>query len=820
MGRSSLNMHDENVNFMLGPTNTGKTHFALEKMLSYSSGIIGLPLRLLAREVYDKIVKKVGPLKVALITGEERIFPSQATYYVATVEAMPSNIVVDFIAVDEIQLCNDFERGHIFTDKLLHARGNMETLFLGSDSMTAIVKKLFPNSKIFNSARRSKLTYTGRKRIYSLPKRSAIIAFRISDVYNIAAKIKAVKGGAAVVIGALSPQTRNAQVSMFEDETVDYIVATDAIGMGLNLNVNNVSMSSLKKYDGKKLRYLKDIELAQIVGRAGRNQVDGSFGSTLDCPKINNATIRCIEKHDFADINFLYWRSRNLDFSTLHSLVNSLEKKSSNPKLLKTLNTRDENLLKYLASTDSIRKSLNSYDSIKLLWEISTIPDYMKNLDFSYSNDLIKIFSNVFDYGNINLDWAKKEARKLHNIEGSIDMLTYRLSKIRFWNYISNKKHWLSNNDELKNLSLEIETILSSALHKRLTEQFVDKKIHSILKEYNLSKNILINKDSKNNILLNKRIIGKISGMKLIIFDEKSIFKNKFLKDQISPKIRLIFNEYVKDILKNNDFDLSINSSNCLHLNNQKVGSIYKGKTIHSPNFLLEHNKFLNDELYQNFSKLIKIKLKEMTQKYFWKENIEKKTTNKNIKAIIFCLNSEFGLTSKHNVYQFLKNLKLNDKLFFKNNEITLGKKYIFYNELTKHKNIEERWKISLLFFNFKLNTKMPTKNIFFNAGSYNPKLLRLIGYIKINNTAFKLVFLEHFLKHVYEKKNRVLSFNNYHYLKYKINFQLLSQILSYLGYIKIAGTNLVSYWQEHKDITISKTYNKNSPFYVLKKLQ
>ena len=323
-----MKLNEENVNFLLGPTNTGKTHDAIEKMLSYSSGMIGLPLRLLAREVYDKLVKKVGYLKVALITGEERIVPSKPIYYVSTVEAMPTDVSVDFVAVDEIQLCNDFERGHIFTDKLLHARGVLETLFLGSHSMCNIVKLLFPKSKIYSKKRRSKLIYTGRKRLYSLPKRSAIIAFKISEIYNIASKIKAVKGGAAVVIGALSPQTRNAQVSMFEEGTVDYIVATDAIGMGLNLNISNVSMSSLKKFDGKKLRSLKSTELAQILGRAGRDKMNGTFGSTLDCPPINSHDVYCIESHKFEAVNFIYWRSRNLDFSTLSSLVKSLEKKS------------------------------------------------------------------------------------------------------------------------------------------------------------------------------------------------------------------------------------------------------------------------------------------------------------------------------------------------------------------------------------------------------------------------------------------------------------------------------------------------------------
>lgn len=813
-------MVDENVNFMLGPTNTGKTHYAIERMLSYSSAIIGLPLRLLAREVYDKLVKKLGPLKVALITGEERIVPRMANYHVATVEAMPTDITVDFIAVDEIQLCEDFERGHIFTDKLLYARGNIETLFLGSDSMTNIVKSLFPYSKIQNKARRSNLIYTGRKRLYSLPKRSAVIAFKINEVYNIAAKIKALKGGAAVVIGALSPQTRNSQVSMFEDGTVDYIVASDAIGMGLNLNIKNVSMSSLKKYDGKKFRSLKNSELGQIVGRSGRNKIDGTFGTTLNCPLINSNTVRSIEKHDFEAVNFLYWRSRDLDFSGVPALINSLETKSNIPQLVKTQNTRDENLLKYLASMDAIKNKLNSYESIKLLWEICTVPDYQKNMDYGYSNDLVKIFLSILDKGSINSEWAQTETKKLHNINGSLDMLTLRLSKIRFWNYISNKQNWLSDNIQLKELSMEIEKVLSFALHKRLTDQFVDNKLHSILKEYNVKKNIIIYKDAKNNIVLNNRIIGKIHGLKLLIYDEKSIFKNQFLKNQISTEMKTLFKQHIDNIIKENVFFLEIKENYFLFLNNEKIGSIFRGESICNPKILLENNKFLRADTYQIFLNILQQKVFKKIQGLFWNMNLFKEINNKNLKAIFFSLDMGYGIILKCDIIHLLKKLTKKEYFFLKEKNIVIGKKYIYYKKVIEKKHKDERWILSSLHFNYKFTNKIPQNNVFTNANNYDERQLKLIGYIKIGKYAIQLEFLEIFLRNININASKVICFTYIHFLKYDLNFNILKEILNFLGYVKVAGTNLVSYWGKNKNLHIRKNYDSNSPFYILKKLQ
>ncbi|MEC8099871.1 MAG: helicase-related protein, partial [Pseudomonadota bacterium] len=570
-------LNNENVLFLLGPTNTGKTYYAIEKMLTYSSGVIGLPLRLLAREVYDKVVKKIGKLKVALITGEEQIVPQTAKYFVTTVEAMPSEKYFEFLAVDEIQLCSDFERGHIFTDRLLNSRGTMETLFLGSDSMEKILKNIFSKPKIFKKKRRSKLSFIGKKGLFSLPKRSAIIAFNSNDVYSIASKIKKVKGGAAVVMGSLSPQTRNSQVKMFEEGTVDYIVATDAIGMGLNLKIKNVSFSSLNKFDGKENRALKKNEIGQICGRAGRNNLEGSFSTTLECRPLYSETIKAVENHIYDPNEFLYWRESTLDFSSIYYLIKSLEKKSNDPRLVKTQNHRDENTLKYLSRLSLIKDRLKSEQNVKLLWDISLIPDYFKNLDSIFTELLVRIFCNIIDNGMLNTSWAIYETKKLQDLEGTIDMLTFRLAKTRFWNYISNKKHWTNNNQDLKNLALDTERMLSDALHDRLTNEFVEKKIKQFISEFTSNKAVNIRIEKGNAIFLNEKAIGHISGFQVKIIDEKSIFKNKFLKNKISEIIKRVIKNYAEDFLAKKNLNLTFDKQANLFLNSHKVGSIYKG---------------------------------------------------------------------------------------------------------------------------------------------------------------------------------------------------------------------------------------------------
>jgi len=382
--------HSQKIVALLGPTNTGKTHVAIEKMFEFDSGIFGLPLRLLAREVYDKCVKKIGSEKVALITGEEKIIPNSARYFICTVESMPKDKKIDFIAIDEIQMCADRERGHIFTDRLLYARGEKLTMFLGSQIMANIIDDLVENVEFEKKERFSKLSYVGYKKISRLDRKVAIIAFSIEEVYAIAELVRRQKGGAAIIMGSLSPKTRNSQVGLYQSGDVDYLIATDAIGMGLNIDINEIYFSNLKKFDGKKTRRLNLIEMSQIAGRAGRFKNDGGFGTTGDCENLNSDEVEKIEKHQLPETKMIYWRNSKLDFKNPDKLIASLELKPVRKNLLRTNDSLDESVLRHF-----LKKGANNilyHKNLGLLWECCQIPDFEKKAYGQHINIIDKVF--------------------------------------------------------------------------------------------------------------------------------------------------------------------------------------------------------------------------------------------------------------------------------------------------------------------------------------------------------------------------------------------------------------------------------------------
>ena len=387
-------MTNNKITAVLGPTNTGKTYLAIETMLSFESGMIGFPLRLLAREVYDKIIKKIDPTKVALITGEEKIIPSNAKYYLCTVESMPIDKNLEFVAIDEIQMCSDFERGHIFTDRLLNLRGEKLTMLLGSSTMKKIISNLNADIEFINKERLSKLTYVGHKKISRIDRKSAIIAFSTEEVYAIAELIRRQKGGAAIVMGSLSPKTRNAQVALYQSGDVDFLVATDAIGMGINMDLDHVFFSNLKKFDGKKLRKLNSSEIGQIAGRAGRYLNDGSFGITGDCSEINSEEVESLETHKFEEIRTIFWRNPNLNFNNANSLLISLDEKPNEEWLRRIHECEDEKVLKHFLKDLDKYKIKNNSKELVLLWECCQIPDFVKK---TYGHHL-EVVSKVFEF--------------------------------------------------------------------------------------------------------------------------------------------------------------------------------------------------------------------------------------------------------------------------------------------------------------------------------------------------------------------------------------------------------------------------------------
>ncbi|MBS0249896.1 MAG: helicase [Proteobacteria bacterium] len=515
---SDLEARIRNVTAVLGPTNTGKTHLAIERMLGHESGMIGLPLRLLAREVYDRIKQRVGADKVALITGEEKIKPERARYWVSTVEAMPRDINVDFLAIDEIQLCGDPERGHVFTDRLLHARGRSETLLLGAQTMRDAIADLIPGANFISRPRLSKLTYSGEKKITRLPARSAIVAFSAQEVYALAELIRRQRGGAAVVLGALSPRTRNAQVELYQSGDVEFLIATDAIGMGLNLDVDHVAFSALRKFDGYNHRNLTPGEIGQIAGRAGRHMNDGTFGVTGGAEALDADMVERLETHSFDSIRTLQWRNRDLDFSTLDALHASLRELPREQRLTRARTADDVAALEALTADREIADMATSRPRVELLWEVCQLPDYRKISGQSHA----ELVSNLYRYlttgeNRIPEDWFSKQVALADRTDGDIDTLATRIAHIRTWTFVANRPDWLKDPGHWQERTRAIEDSLSDALHERLTQRFVDRRTSALMKGMRDKDELTADIADDGAITVENHFVGKLKGFRFTL---------------------------------------------------------------------------------------------------------------------------------------------------------------------------------------------------------------------------------------------------------------------------------------------------------------
>ncbi len=499
---------------VLGPTNTGKTHYAIDRMLGYRTGIMGFPLRLLAREVYDKVVAARGPSVVALVTGEERIVPPRAQYWICTVEAMPEGMGCDFLAVDEIQLCADPERGHVFTDRLLRARGTHETLFLGADTMRGPIKALVPGVEFVRRERMSDLVYAGSKKISRMPPRTAIVGFSVDNVYAIAELIRRQKGGAAVVMGALSPRTRNAQVELYQNGEVDYLVATDAIGMGLNLDIDHVAFASTSKFDGRRMRPLAPNELAQIAGRAGRGMSHGSFGVTGDARPLDDGTAQAIMEHRFTPLKKLNWRSAALQFGTVEALIRSLEASPDDEVLIKAREADDLMALKSLSQDPEILARTTNAHSVRLLWDVCRIPDFRGISHTEHASLLRGIFDHLHGGGVVPDDWMARQIKRIDRTDGNIDVLSKRLAFIRTWTYVAQRKGWLRDESHWREHTRAVEDRLSDALHERLTEKFVDRRTSVLLRRLKQKEALLAEVNDKGEVTVEGEFVGRLEGFR------------------------------------------------------------------------------------------------------------------------------------------------------------------------------------------------------------------------------------------------------------------------------------------------------------------
>ncbi len=574
---------ERTITAVLGPTNTGKTYYAIERMLAYGSGVIGLPLRLLAREVYDRIVTLRGHGAVALVTGEERIVPPRARYWVATVEAMPLDLGTEFLAVDEIQLCSDPERGHVFTDRLLHARGTRETLFMGSDSMKGVINQLVPRVRFLHRERFSQLSYTGARKISRLPRRSAVVGFSVGNVYAIAELLRRQKGGAAVVMGALSPRTRNAQVEMYQNGDVDFLVATDAIGMGLNLDVDHVAFSGTSKFDGRQMRALLPGELAQIAGRAGRYLNSGSFGVTGEAPPLLPLTVESIENNRFAPIKAVQWRNQQLDYASGHALIASLEKPSDDSLLHRAREADDLRTLRILAVQDEIAVQLRGATAVRLLWDVCQIPDFRNISAHDHATLLSRVFNDLHAVGRINQSWLSEQINRIDQIDGDIDTVSKRLSFIRTWTYIAQRKNWVEDVDHWRGVTRAVENRLSDALHARLTERFVDRRTSVLMRRLKQKESLVAKVNEKGEVHVEEQFVGRLSGFRFQVDEGVQGADAKLLRSAGSQALSPEFNLRADRFYNAPDTEIDFTEQGGLMWGDSAVGKLVKGDDILAP---------------------------------------------------------------------------------------------------------------------------------------------------------------------------------------------------------------------------------------------
>ncbi len=570
---------------ILGPTNTGKTYYALERMISYKNGVIGVPLRLLAREIYDRLVLLKGIENVVLNTGEEKIRGKFERYWVCTTEAMPVEKTFEFVAVDEIQLCSDSERGHIFTERLINARGQFETLFLGSKVIENLIKIIIPDIEVISRDRLSRLSYFGKKNISKLGPRSAVVDFSVDRVYEMAEHIRTSKGGAAVVLGALSPKTRNAQVELYQNGDVDYIVATDAIGMGLNLPINNVYFAAMQKFDGRRLRPLNTLEVAQIAGRAGRYTSDGFFGETGSLNQMQDIVINDVENNVFPMLKKLKWRNPVLEFDDVGALIKSLDLIARDNYLERSQDGSDVNILKFVKLNFSERLNDLKREDVQLLWKACQIPDFRRISNQDHAGLVIKIFDFIRTKGVIPSDWLKMEITRLDNVQGDIDILSKRLSFIRTWSFVANINNWLLDSEYFIGVTRSVEDKLSDALHLKLTQRFVDLR-RSVLIKKGMSENFdkkdfELREDSC--LYIKGHLFGKMDGFIFNLSGSDTIVENKKLMQIVRPFLHQHLAGLVTSFYEAPESEILLGANAQVIWRDSKVGQLEKSQNILNP---------------------------------------------------------------------------------------------------------------------------------------------------------------------------------------------------------------------------------------------
>ncbi|RWN44591.1 MAG: helicase [Mesorhizobium sp.] len=681
-----LILSGRDVTAVLGPTNTGKTHLAIERMVAHESGIIGLPLRLLAREVYARVCEKVGAHKVALITGEEKIQPPGARYSVCTVEAMPRETDAAFVAIDEVQLAGDLERGHIFTDRILHLRGRQETLLLGAATMHGILQRLLRGVSVVTRPRLSHLAYAGSKKLTRLPRRTAIVAFSADEVYAIAELIRRQQGGAAVVLGALSPRTRNAQVALFQSGDVDYLIATDAIGMGLNLDLDHVAFAQNRKFDGFQYRNLTAAELGQIAGRAGRHLRDGTFGVTGQVDPLDEDLIKKIEGHDFDPVKVLQWRTAHFDFASLDALKRSIETNAPVEGLTRALPAVDAQALEHLSRDEDIRALTTNAKRVALLWEACALPDYRRIAPAQHADLIASIYTDLARHGHVDENYMAEQVRRADTTEGDIDTLSHRIAQIRTWTFVSNRPGWLADQAHWQEKTREIEDRLSDALHERLTKRFVDRRTSVLMRR--LRENTMPEAEISptGTVLVEGHHVGELQGFRFTADQTAGGEDAKAVRTAAQKALAAEFEARAERFGASANGDIALGSDGTLRWIGAPIGTLVSGEDALKPRLVLLADEQLTgparDKVAARAERFVNFQIESLLKPLVDLKNADQISGIG--RGIAFQLVENFGLINRRDIAEEMKSLDQEGRAALRRLGVRFGAYHVFVPALIK----------------------------------------------------------------------------------------------------------------------------------------
>lgn len=807
-----------NVRAILGPTNTGKTWSALEAMCSYESGMIGFPLRLLARENYDKLVERLGLSRVALITGEEKIIPAHASYYVCTVESMPVTQAVEFVAVDEVQLATDPDRGHIFTDRILRLRGSKETMFMGSDTMRSILKSLIPDIHFETRPRLSNLQYTGFKKISRLPRRSAVVAFSVNDVYRLAEAVRRERGGTAIVLGALSPRARNAQVDLYQSGEVDYLIATDAIGMGLNMDIKHVALSATRKFDGRHMRDLHDHELGQIAGRAGRYMDNGSFGVTDETRELSEDTIQAIENHQYPPVRKMVWRSSDLDYASATALMKTLKRNPDSEYFIKGRPAIDMQTLEALNKNRNVMELVQHPGLVRLLWDVCQIPDFRKTISDSHVQLCAEVFSRLSHKGKadkddvtpLDEDWLNAQIKQLDRIEGDPDSLMSRLAHIRTWTYITHRPSWIRDAAHWQLKTRQIEDKLSDALHQALVNRFVDKRNSVLTLAVENKENILGGVQPDGTVVVEGEVIGWLKGLAFHAIKDKVVSRESrkiiytvarhLLAPEIERRLHMLETGSGRFTLQD-DGRIFWQEDATNPLPGDAVARLQKGDALLEPKIsILDAENLEGDaktrlqETTENWLKAhIQTVLEPLVQLVsdpVPKEGEETITLEGPAKGIAFQIHEALGVIDRSDIDDLIQDLTPDHRKALRRYGVRLGPVLCFQPALVKPAAIRLRALLWGLYYDRTLPVEQPDDgrvSVVIDPAKVDRKFYRSIGYPVFGNRAIRINMLDRVVTDVYDSADKGIFQAKHSYAEWLgCSLEDLYSILTSMGHYRL----------------------------------